>query len=34
MPRLALPILLWLAAFVPASAGGQEPIRFPRSPDI
>ena len=34
MPRFALPILLCIVAFVPASVGGQEPIRFPRSPDI
>ena len=33
MPRFALPTLL-LFALIAASAAGQEPIRFPRSPDI
>jgi len=34
MPRFAIPILLLFAVIAPASAAGQEPIRFPRSPDI
>ncbi len=34
MPRSALPVLLLLMALAPASAAAQEPIRFPRTPDI
>ena len=34
MPRFVLPILMLLAAFAPATVAGQEPIRFPRTPDI
>ncbi len=34
MPRYSLPILLLFLLIAPASAAGQEPIRFPRTPDI